>query len=144
MKGRAAYLTVKSQVCEVEFKLCVNHTTLHSWGLRWETPDGPCLGCNQLQQALYGVPSLFEGRVMVVEILLEFRSPDGYSGCCTANQKCLSNTQRAGYLLISESCRPLINNQPPFKGPNIRIHIIIPIKGGLLIRGLHQTQHPKP
>ena len=32
----------------------------------------------------------------------------------------------------------MINKPPPFKGLNIRIPIIIPIKGrGLLIRGLH-------
>ena len=35
-------------------------------------------------------------------------------------------------------CRPMINKPPPFKGLNIRIPIIIPIKGrGFLIMGLH-------
>ena len=28
-----------------------------------------------------------------------------------------------------ESSRPMINEPPPFKGPNIRFPIIIPIKG---------------
>ena len=35
-------------------------------------------------------------------------------------------------------CRPVINQLTPFKGLNVRIPIIIPIKGkGLLITGLH-------
>ena len=52
--------------------------------------------------------------------------------------------------LKPHKCRPVINNTPPFKGRNIRIPIIIPVKeGGLLIRGLHYLKpkaalNPKP
>ena len=36
-------------------------------------------------------------------------------------------------------CRPVINKPPPLKRLNIRIPILIPIKGrGFLIRGLHK------
>ena len=42
-------------------------------------------------------------------------------------------------------CRPMINKHLPFKGFNIRIHVIIPIKGGgLLIWGLYYSGPPIP
>ena len=51
----------------------------------------------------------------------------GYAGGMEKNME--TTIQGLGFRVWGPGCRPMINEAPPLKGLNIRIPLIIPIKG---------------